>query len=269
MRSFLLVSIVLLPHLAMAQGAVPQAQGASSSAVSNAQLERARTLFEEGLVQSDLGNFRRALEKFRLSLQIVERPSTVFNVANAYLKTGQPVEAASYFERFLAIATGPENASRQDEGQNLLARARAAIAHLSLVVSPEQAGVSLDGLSIQDPMHISLNPGTHTVSIRMPGYETEQRTVQLVEGQYETIRIELMANGVGDASSLSSAPLAESPPARADDSSIVSKWWFWTAMGVAVAGGITAGILLSLPDDPEPIRGDIGTDGVVSALTFK
>jgi tetratricopeptide (TPR) repeat protein len=39
---------------------------------------------------------------------------------------------------------------------------------------------------------------------------------------------------------------------------VVKRWWFWTVIGVAVAGGVTAGVMLSGRDTAEPFVGDDG-----------
>lgn len=45
---------------------------------------------------------------------------------------------------------------------------------------------------------------------------------------------------------------ATAPVVVDDGGSIWTEWWLWTAVGVAVAGGVTAGVILSMPDDPAP-----------------
>jgi len=55
------------------------------------------------------------------------------------------------------------------------------------------------------------------------------------------------------------APGQRDEPAQRDDQgSIVERWWFWTAVGVAVGGGITATLLLSNDDEPAA-AGSLGT----------
>lgn len=59
----------------------------------------------------------------------------------------------------------------------------------------------------------------------------------------------------GDPSKL--APLGTSNTASASGDSIFTKWWFWTAVGVVVAGGVTAAVLLTPSNDPP--NGSLGT----------
>jgi len=56
------------------------------------------------------------------------------------------------------------------------------------------------------------------------------------------------------AAALSTQP---TPDASAGQS-ILSRWWFWTAVGVVVAGGVAAGVLLTRPGDAELVQGNLG-----------
>ena len=59
--------------------------------------------------------------------------------------------------------------------------------------------------------------------------------------------------------------VASSP--RDDDGGLLGKWWFWTIVGVAVAGGVTAGIVVATrgEDDPSPLAPKSGV--VVTTLS--
>ena len=55
------------------------------------------------------------------------------------------------------------------------------------------------------------------------------------------------------------AVLAADPdPASSRRQSILTRWWFWTAVGVVVAGGVAAGVLLTDPADAELVQGNLG-----------
>ena len=47
--------------------------------------------------------------------------------------------------------------------------------------------------------------------------------------------------------------------ARDDDSNIFERWWFWTAVGVVAAGGLTAALVLDRQDAQPPPAGTLGT----------
>jgi len=56
------------------------------------------------------------------------------------------------------------------------------------------------------------------------------------------------------------------PQTPTDGGSIATRWWFWTIVGVAVAGGIVATVLITRDGEVEPPLG--GTLGVATALSF-
>jgi hypothetical protein len=61
---------------------------------------------------------------------------------------------------------------------------------------------------------------------------------------------------------------AESREPR-EGGSVFGKWWFWTAVGVVVAAGVVAGLLVSKGGagaTQDPLPGDIGPGGVVVTL---
>ena len=48
-------------------------------------------------------------------------------------------------------------------------------------------------------------------------------------------------------------PVAAPEPVAEDDTPVYKQWWFWTVIGVAVVGGVTAGLVVGLQDDePTP-----------------
>lgn len=77
-----------------------------------------------------------------------------------------------------------------------------------------------------------VTPGPHEIEVRYPDAAPQRRTVQSTPGS----RVVATFN----------------PP---EGTSIVRRWWFWTVIGVAVAGGATAAGLLLSPQTEEPYRG--------------
>jgi tetratricopeptide (TPR) repeat protein len=55
-------------------------------------------------------------------------------------------------------------------------------------------------------------------------------------------------------------PVEPAPPVSSEGSSVLEAWWFWTLVGLAVAGGVTASVLgVTLSDRrQDPIPGDYG-----------
>lgn len=115
--------------------------------------------------------------------------------------------------------------------------ARAPIeAKLTVVVRPSGARVVVDGVAMgQAPTTLALPPGSHEVEVDAPSYEP--RRLSLVLARAESRRVDL--------------DLA--PERRA----ITSRWWFWTGVGVVVAGAAVA--VVALTTERSPSEGSLGT----------
>lgn len=89
--------------------------------------------------------------------------------------------------------------------------------------------VLLDGKPIgRTPFDGDVTPGKHTLQVVAPGKLQDTRVIEVVAG--EAIQI---------AVTLKDVP----PPIVEKDDSIFGTWWFWTAVGVTVVGGVTAGLV--------------------------
>ena len=95
-----------------------------------------------------------------------------------------------------------------------------------------RAQVSLSGQPMgRTPFDGDVPPGTHELRIVAAGYVQDVRTLQLDAGQAHAIDITL-------------APVPV-PVVVEDETSVFSRWWFWTAVGVVVVGGVAAGVVAS------------------------
>lgn len=103
--------------------------------------------------------------------------------------------------------------------------------------------VSLDGAEIgPTPIDLFRPAGSYELLVEKEGYLPHRAAIDLGPGQEVAVR----------------APLVEDTP------SVFEAWWFWTAAGVVVAGGVTATYFLTRPA-PEPPPYDGGSiDWVVT-----
>jgi hypothetical protein len=98
-----------------------------------------------------------------------------------------------------------------------------------------RAIVSIDGIDVGPaPAELRRSAGEHDVVVREPGFTPYVTRVSLSPG--EDTRLD--------------APLTPERP------SLFSRWWFWTAAGVVVAGAAVTTYALTRP---EPRRADVGS----------
>lgn len=169
--------------------------GLSSVAAAQDEAARAqaREQFGAGVQRYEQGDYQGALEAFQEAYRLAPHPMVRVNMANCYEHLGRPLEALHHFERFLAES---ENATRQQrrEVQAAIGRLQQQIAEVRLSVAPDGALVTIDGAEtrrspILDP--IRLTPGTHRIEVRLDGYRTDRREIEVVGGQPQRVTVQL------------------------------------------------------------------------------
>lgn len=80
------------------------------------------------------------------------------------------------------------------------------------------------------PFDGDVAPGSHAIEARAVGYLPQSRQVDVKAGQEIALEFELK---------LVPAPIIN------EDKSLLSRWWFWTAVGAAIVGGVATTVALS------------------------
>ena len=153
----------------------------------------ARRLFEEGIDRADQERWGEAVELFRRSRAIVERPSTVFNLGNALFRLARYQDAVRAFEDFLRIAEASDADGRRS-AQQLMETARRSLGRLVLTLSPGEAEVRIDGQVVDGSgatREITIDPGEHTLAVRAPGRREATSRVSVLPGARVEQRVEL------------------------------------------------------------------------------
>jgi hypothetical protein len=103
--------------------------------------------------------------------------------------------------------------------------------------------VSVDGAPKGTvPSEVVVTAGTHQVSVAHEGYRTATSSVVVAAGERKELDLSLEA-----------------------EKGILSKWWFWTGIGVVAAGGV--GTYFALTTEKSAEKGTIAP-GIISAGSF-
>lgn len=145
---------------------------------------RARALFQEGVAFSRSERWAEALDRFRQSAALVERPSTLLNIATALQRLGRPRECVTAVDRYLAISDATADADARGRAAALREAMVATIAHVSLAILPAGAELSVDGnvVSLPEDGRIDLDPGAHAFLVQHPGHLPSRFTLDLGPG---------------------------------------------------------------------------------------
>ena len=100
-----------------------------------------------------------------------------------------------------------------------------------------EATLWLDGKPFGElPFTGEIPMGEHRLKVVAPGFLSEERTLKIAGGKTESLRFDL----------------APAPIVASNDGSLLNQWWFWTAAGVVVLGGVTGAVLATSGGEPLP-----------------
>ncbi|MBX7192595.1 MAG: PEGA domain-containing protein [Sandaracinaceae bacterium] len=153
--------------LSVAVAPVAAQEGATSEA---------RAHFERGLERANAEAWVEALEEFRLSLAILDRPATRLNVGAALLRLGRLVEARTEMDTLLAV--GSLGDAERAQATSIREHAVQGIRTIDVVVEPTDATLLVDGAPrVAQQGRLDLDPGRHVIEARASGFVTETREV--------------------------------------------------------------------------------------------
>jgi len=267
--SVLAAALALTPSLAFAQPAAPDAQ--------------ARAAFDRGIADVDAGRFANAVAAFEESYRLRPAAVVLYNLASAYTRMGRHQQAIATYERYLSEGGSRLPPDRVQSVRERITVLRREMPVVVLRIRPAPFTLTVDGRP-QDVTgdELALDPGSHLLVATAPSHAPQQREVQLAPGGRVTWDTELTAEGAPTAPTPTVTPTVVRTPARvavtphpsqpdrpapSAEPAITSRWWFWTGLGVVVAGGTLAALGASGAfDTTQPPVG--GTAYDVSAIRW-
>lgn len=200
----------------------------------DAELARARALYELGTEAADAHRWADALSSFEQSYALSGASPALFSVGYTLRVLGRFRAAREAFDQFLFRHPEAEPSIR-DEAERLRREVAARVAVLSLTGLPEppQPRVLLDAERVPDdgarPLQVEADPGHHALQVAVEGREPFVWEGSLSPGDRRTVDVVLPARSDGGAD--------EGP-------SLLSHPLFWAAVGVvAVAAAVVVGIV--------------------------
>jgi len=219
--------------------------------LARAQTDDYRDTIDAAVAEHASGHWEEALGLFRQAHALRPSARTLRGMGVASFEARHYADAIRYLTAAVTETARPLTPEQLLAVEQLLSRARAFVSRLSIVVSPADATVAVDGnLVVGDKRHeILLDAGEHQLVVSARGYESSVRAVQLSPGTGANFDIDLSPKR--DATALegtSAAPPAHAVPLPASHSSADTpprtrfRRLKYGALGATLAGLVLTGV---------------------------
>jgi hypothetical protein len=226
-------------------------------------------VIQDALVEFDAGNYSEARVMFEQAHALKPSARTLRGMGMTSFELKEYVRSEQELNAALVELRQPLSDAQRKEAVALLLRLEHYIGKLHIRTDPANASVTLDGVQVPSA-EFKADLGRHELVAEAPGYRPLSRTVSVEGGRTQVLELKLTAVGAeapppapAPAPAAPQASLSSPPPIPESDSaeggSVFGKWWFWTALGVVAAGGVTAAVILSSKSQTEPpVAGNTG-----------
>jgi len=157
----------------------------SLAANARAQYIDAQAEFERGMAAYNAGHFQAALAAFDASYRRQPRPATLYEFGVTYTALELPYKALESYASFLRAADPSVDKAKISEAEREIGRIHKVVARFVLKLAPPDARIDIDGqrVGVREG-ELWVFPGTHTISIRAPGYDSYAQTLEVQTGRY-------------------------------------------------------------------------------------
>jgi len=166
----------------------------SEQAAEAEQRQLAHEHFNRGVVLATQHNYAQALREFQEAYRESPHYAVQYNIGQARIVLGQPVEAVDALEHYLTEGGSQITESRILEVRSQIAAARALIAEVTLSVNVPDSTIRIDGHDIgHAPLvePIRLAAGSHLISVSAPDGTQLSRPVTLQGMEKLALQFEL------------------------------------------------------------------------------
>jgi hypothetical protein len=206
----------------------------------------ARSLASEGYDALERKDYARAVDRFRHADSLVHAPTIGVDLARALIGLGRYVEA---YERYqLIIREGAPKGSPSswkqavDDAQKEVADLEPRLSWVVIhVMGPLDPQVTIDGDDVPEGAlgaRRAADPGKRTIRATADGFEPNQQTITLKEGQQQVVTLVLRRS----AAPRPAAPVTTEPAEKQAKPTHVSRTPAWIAFGVGGAGVVFASV---------------------------
>ena len=245
--------------------------------------DQARAQFQDGVAMAKKERWAEALWAFRRSAELVPRPSTSYNIANALYRLDRPLQGLAELDQYDSMSDVQSNPVARERGLKLRGLLESALAEVRLAITPGAAEVFVDDRLAKgsgSERTIRMNPGQHSLRISHDDYESFTRDLNLERGSREAFTISLRPGKRVARPSINLAPssviiggteVGRAPPEPAPDDRkrFVKRPGFWVMIGAIVVVGVGTGLAIGLTRrNDAPPCGTTGTCATTQGSTL-
>ena len=193
--------IALALLLSFAGAAQAQSGGGKQKAVEllgsgDKKLAKGQKLFEKGDIEKALAEYEGALADYQAAYEAFPDAKIYFPIAQAEQRLGRFVDALQHYQQLLEEGKDiPGQLKTQVERE--LIDVKKNLAAVVIEAQPEGALVLIDGSQVaKTPMDqpVFVEPGAHTLTIKLEGFKTIERKVDLAMGKEFRDRMVMVAD---------------------------------------------------------------------------
>jgi hypothetical protein len=190
---------------------------ASVGAQTRDELERARTLFREGVALSAANNWAAALAKFKAVAQVKMTAQVAFNIAECEEKLGKLVSALGNYRlaKSSAADSNAKDVTAQVDARIAALEQRIPTLTIQRGTHAESASIELDGMELGTPQigsPIPVDPGPHVIVGKSGDQVGSRQTVTIAEQEAKKAIVNLQPSASIEPSGAAGRPPEDVPP---------------------------------------------------------
>jgi tetratricopeptide (TPR) repeat protein len=160
-------------------------------------LARGQKLYDKGDIEKALADYEGALADYQAAYEAFPDPKIYFPIAQAEQRLGRFVDALQHYQQLLEEGKDVPDQLRSQVQRELI-EVKKNLAAVLIEAQPEGALVLIDGTQVaKTPMDqpVFVEAGAHTLTVKLEGFKTIDRKVDLAMGKEFRDRIVLVAEG--------------------------------------------------------------------------
>ena len=226
-----------------------QARGRELATEANEEPPEYRATVGNALAEHEAGHFEEARTLMLQAHAMFPNARTLRGLGMVAFELRSYAESVRWLEQALASPVRPLEGELRGQTEALLTRARSFTGRLHVELTPATARLLLDGLEIAplDRASLLLDVGEHALEAQAESYLPERRTVRVVGGEEQTLRLTLVPVATGPLR-MDAQPLA-TPAEPSERRAWYRNPWLWVSVGVVVVAGAATATALALTRD--------------------